>query len=554
MDDGLYKDAVAWFTQFIRQWPDCLKAYCCLASSLMEIGDNTSAENILERILLTDPEFNEAERMLAKIYMKERRHEEAMELLSDSLLSDPVNNNTRLMLVECMNNAGEKDKAIGILKARLDVGDDNKDIMLKLASLYMENDEYDTALGYVDKVLDSHPDDPDVILIKANLLRLMLEYDESIELYKMLLKRYPDNPNIMMSLGSALAATGSYKPAIEYFNKSALFSKDNQEIIYNRGLARLASADLIAGWIDYEKRPSRLKIHNSIGIREWEGPEDKVNSLLVIGEQGIGDEVMFAGCLPNLLRDVKNCTVVIDARLAPVFECSFRNIRIIKKPGSGTLMNIRNIENHDAFIAMASLPLHYRRNEADFCSGNAYLQVNSEQKKYWNRKLSDYGDGLRLGLSWRGGQNRSIKQLRSIPLQKFHSILSNDGIVAVNLQYGDHAREISEYNNKYHDNLICFDKIDPLIDIGNFMALIANLDIVLSIDNSTVHFSGALGVRTWVLLPCYADWRWMNRNKHSLWYRSSKIFRQDKCLEWGPVLNEVKSELRKLSCKEQPYI
>jgi ADP-heptose:LPS heptosyltransferase len=168
--------------------------------------------------------------------------------------------------------------------------------------------------------------------------------------------------------------------------------------------------------------------------------------------------------------------------------------------------------------------------------------------KKWKNRLAELGEGIKVGISWRGGSKDSMKASRSIELISWESILQSDAHF-VNLQYGDCTDEIEQIQQESGVHIYDWDDADPLTDLENFTAQIAALDLVISIDNSTVHFSGAVGTPTWVLLPDVPDWRWMLDRDDSPWYSEVRLFRQKMSGNWSDVISNVKSELER--CRDK---
>ena len=136
-----------------------------------------------------------------------------------------------------------------------------------------------------------------------------------------------------------------------------------------------------------------------------------------------------------------------------------------------------------------------------------------------------------------------VQSIRSIALERWVSLLSIQKYSFINLQYGDCSSELRELREKYGISILDWEDTDPLKDLDNFAAKIASLDLVISIDNSTVHIAGALGIPTWVLLPFIPDWRWMLNREDSPWYSSIRLFRQSSLEEWDRVIENIKKQL-----------
>jgi ADP-heptose:LPS heptosyltransferase len=147
-----------------------------------------------------------------------------------------------------------------------------------------------------------------------------------------------------------------------------------------------------------------------------------------------------------------------------------------------------------------------------------------------------------VGISWRGGTG-AARRARSIPLSELSEILSQPRVGWVSLQYGEHAQELEAVRDALGVEIFHDRAIDPLQDLDAFAAQTAAMDLVISVDNSTVHMAGALNIPVWVMLPKVPDWRWRLGQAYSPWYPSARLFRQSVAGEWKPVACEVAEAL-----------
>ena len=149
-----------------------------------------------------------------------------------------------------------------------------------------------------------------------------------------------------------------------------------------------------------------------------------------------------------------------------------------------------------------------------------------------------------MGISWKSG-NKQFGKKRSIELKLWEKIILNKNFFFINLQYGDVANEINEFKNIYKKEIFHDKEINSLKSIDDFAAQIAALDLVISVDNSTVHLSGALGKNTWTLLPNTPEWRWSMKREYSLWYPKMRLFRQNRNGSWQDVFDRIDKTLKK---------
>ena len=159
--------------------------------------------------------------------------------------------------------------------------------------------------------------------------------------------------------------------------------------------------------------------------------------------------------------------------------------------------------------------------------------------------LSEYKrnrESLLVGISWKS-VNVQEGPKRSVGLEQWGPILNVTGVRFVSLQYGECSRELQAVYDRFGIEVLKDEKVNPLISLESFAAQVAAMDLVISVDNSTVHFAGALGIDVWTMLPSEPDWRWGLKGDKTRWYSTMRLFRQEKRGNWEPVISKIAGEL-----------
>jgi hypothetical protein len=268
----------------------------------------------------------------------------------------------------------------------------------------------------------------------------------------------------------------------------------------------------------------------------WTGEKLASGSLLLWGEQGVGDEIMFAGLVPDALRTGNHCILDCEPRLNPLFTRSFPGVQVVSGCGPG----LRPELEIAAQLPTGSLPGLFRKSSAEFAATKSpYLVADPAEREQFRGR---YADGRRLiGLAWQTN-NRKTARFRSISLSRFAPLFALPDTRWVSLQYGRHGK--LENQIQAASAPLLFDHtVDQLKNIDAFAAQVAALDLVITIDNSTAHLAGALGVPVWVMLPFAPDWRWLLEREDSPWYPAVRLFRQPQPGDWQSVIEKVESAL-----------
>ena len=323
---------------------------------------------------------------------------------------------------------------------------------------------------------------------------------------------------------------------------------DAASIVWHYSLLLLGFRDFEQGWHLYNQRILRsaetLVTKRAFRLCTDEIPEGV--PLLIDSEQGIGDEVAHLSCLNELITQLDNNIVLqVEDRLKLATARSFPNLEVISK----TEINDEEISRKYAInyrFPLGSAPGIVRKTEQSFSNSHAFLKADPHLKKKWREQIDSIGAGLNIGISWAGG-TKKVQSIRSIPLKSWHFLHHIDANI-ISLQYGKHDKELNSAQKTFGIEIKKYNEIDPLTDLENFFALISNLDLVISIDNSTVHFAGALGVETWAMLPRACYFYWSFTGTQSLWYPSVKLYRQSKQDNWKDVISNVGHDLHQ-RCK-----
>jgi Flp pilus assembly protein TadD len=306
------------------------------------------------------------------------------------------------------------------------------------------------------------------------------------------------------------------------------------------GVVHLQLCDFERGWAEYEWRfwSEQVTGTRSSPGADWDGSPLAGRSILLRAEQAIGDQILFASIVPEVLGDAARVLIECDKRLVPLFTRSFPAADVLAFPYRGWRTRPRR-SWPDVRAWLGTLPLHYRRSSAAFPRHNGFLTPDPGLVAKWTRRMQALGPALKVGISWAGGSEPYSRALRSIPLADWSPLLATPGVAFVNLQYGPARSDARHTPVRVHD----WPDADPVRDLDDFAAEIAALDLVVSIDNSTVHMAGALGQRVWTLVPYSATWRWPPGRQDSLWFPSMRVFQQRQPREWGLVLARVKTML-----------
>jgi hypothetical protein len=305
----------------------------------------------------------------------------------------------------------------------------------------------------------------------------------------------------------------------------------------------LSSGEYSSGWAHYEFRLRRHDAHvRSRDLPWWRPGMSSKDRVLVLAEQGLGDEIMFASCFADLMALSPHCVIECDARLGALFSRSFPSARILMRDTSGGPAPAD--DGVVAQIAAGSLPRFFRQRSEDFPRRDAFLRASESRVAYWRQTLQALGPGIKIGIAWTGGALKTRRSLRSLALAELSPLLQIPSTQFVSLQYTKCDDEIAALARA--TGIVVHHWPETLADYDETAALVTALDLVITVTSSIVHLSGALGKLTWVLVPSVPEWRYLNSGHAMPWYSSVRLFRQRELREWAPVIEAIRAALLRL--------
>ncbi len=410
--------------------------------------------------------------------------------------------------------------------------------------------EAEGALADAEAALAIKPDLASAHRYRSRALLMLDRRDEALASLDAAVALQPDNPDNPAIRAAILTQLGQFSEAAAELDLAVAREPDNPYFRQSRAHARLRLGRFVDGWADYRNRFSAVTFQRSsrgsvpfaliprlevdVGREELMG-----RRVLLIGEQGVGDQIMYASALPDLIRDAGPITCVTSPRMRSLFAASFPNIE-----------NLDNAEGldlgrFDKVIPIATLGPLYRNRLQDF-PGTPYLAPRADILAGWRARLGEKTTPLRVGISWRGGAQSTGGTARSLSLETLRPLLERADCEFVNLQYGKVQDEVDAFNRTLARPMLNF----PRDEIENFEALaglVANLDLVVSVQTTLIHLSGAIGAPCLVMIPFIPEWRYGATGETMPWYDSLRLVRQQVRGDWAPAIAEVGRSLDQMA-------
>lgn len=360
------------------------------------------------------------------------------------------------------------------------------------------------------------------------------------EHFEIALALRPDLVDAHINMALVHKTMGDHDKAIACLDRALALDPNRSDARENRAYALMAAGNLRAAWPDYEWRWHNPSTRRPFTQPWWDGTPLDGKELLVWGEQGIGDEFMGVGMLPDVMRCGGRCVLECEPRLVDLFARSFPNVTVVPRQ---TPPHPRTLKA-DRQIALFSLARYFRNEASDFPRGRPHLVPDPARVEHWRSWLGGLGPGKTVGLVWK--TRLSLWQhRRSFPsLDQLNAILETPGVVFVNLQYDDYAEDIEAMRRQTGVTIHCPEGIDLTNDLDDVAALTFALDGVVGNMTSVVPLAGAVGRPSWMLVhPSFGEKTYCHFD-HLPWCPTTRIRRLSYDEDWSGPLNRIAADLR----------
>ncbi|CAO3354480.1 tetratricopeptide repeat protein [Azospirillum melinis] len=366
----------------------------------------------------------------------------------------------------------------------------------------------------------------------------------------------PDEAGIHNNLGDALLLAGHPEDALAHVQAALAITPQLGDARLLRAVALLTLGRFEEGWAAWEDRwtvPPWRFVAGRFPQPAWTGQPLGRNRLLIWGEQGIGDEIQFASLLPLLVQGGVRCMLECEPRLVPLLARSLPDVEVIARswPPHPSLTQMNAVDPTGAPVATpiaAQIPagsLPRLLADAGGAPRSAAPYLLADPARVSGFRAAIPAGNLAVGIAWHTS-NPKHGRSRNIPLRVLAHALRRPGVRLLVLQYGDWGQEIAALKAEGID-IEVLAGLDPWSDLDGLAAAVAAVDLVVCIDNVTVHLAGALGRPTCALLPFAAEWRWQRDRTDTPWYPTVTLCRQQAPKDWSVPLRLVRQRLDELA-------
>jgi hypothetical protein len=324
-----------------------------------------------------------------------------------------------------------------------------------------------------------------------------------------------------------------------------------------RSTIKLCMGRISEGWKDYEVRLDSLfagSPHFMVERPRWQpGTDIFGKSLLVMAEQGLGDEVLFANLIPDLIERVGpegKVSLVMEPRLVGLFQRSFPTAAVSAentfKYETHVLKSAPAVKQDeiDLWAPMGSFLQEYRPAIASYPKRERFLLPDADRVSHWKSELAKASDKPKVGILWKSNLLKGQRLRFFSPFEQWEPVLRTPGVTIVNLQYGDCSEEIALAKEKFGVDIWTPPEIDLKQDLDDLSALCCAVDLVLGFSNATTNLAGACGAPVWMIAG-RNSWTRLGQSEGYAWYPQVRMFDAPADNDWSGVMNTIAAELTK---------
>ncbi len=558
---GLFAEAISTLQDARAHQPNEARLLLELADCLVDAGQNDAAIEAATECLGMDIESADAHAMLARALEASGDTDSALESFMTAVSLEPNHVHWWFALGRLSQASGDHKAAIERYQTVTALDPTLKEAWFNLGNAYHNAESipeaaaaYKQALSIDDGYAEAHAG-------LGTVLQKLDRLDEAVEALRIAVRLKPDFADAHYNLGNGLEDLGQQDDAIKSFETAIAIRPDFISAQFNLALALLRNGAYGRGWRQYEYRwhPGRVQaIPRRLKGALWLGDSDiEDKRILLHSEQGLGDTLQFCRYIP-LVEALKPEQIIVEVQpaLCSLISASFGSDRITVVPTDPSWPAGDNLPPFDLHCPLLSLPLAFRTELHSIPNKFPYLSVDPQRVAAWGARLN--GDSaiaagaLKIGLVWAGDCRRHIPEAievdrrRSMALREFEPLLSVPGIRLISLQKGEPAAQAR--NAPFDTGMI-----DLMGDVNSFQdtaELVANLDLVISVDTSVAHLVGALAKPVWMLSRFNGCWRWLMTGEASPWYPTMRVLRQQAPWAWQPLVASIADDLTKIAANK----
>jgi tetratricopeptide (TPR) repeat protein len=540
---GGIEKGVLYLEKSIKVDPKQPKAISNLANALMEIEKFEEAIQYYNHALKLDSNFSDAYYNKARALKFTQKYEEAILNYQQAIKLNPQYFHAIVNLGFLYNELKEYDKALEQYNLAINLNPQSAEARYNRGIVYENLNESDKALNDYNLAIQIKPNFVDAYNNKSGVFRKLQRYEDAIEVVNQSIKIDPNNSVSINKKGLFLFEKKDFEGALNNFNWAIKLNPGFSDAVFNKAILKLSQDNYEDGWKFYQARWETKKLlYLQTSKPELLDFHITQKNILIWSEQGIGDEILFSSLLQDAFKLSNNFIVSIDPRMLSLFQRSFKKFTNVTFISSKKLPNEISYDFH---LPIGNLGKFFRSSLGDFKKQPLNYLICDDEKSMSLKKAFKNSKKFICGIAWKSN-NEEIGSDKSLSLKQLLPILELSDIDFIDLQYGETADEKKYLFDEHGIEIKTIDQVDNFSDIDGLSSLIDACDFVITSSNITAHLSGALGKKTYLLMPYSVGkiWYWHENRNKSLWYPSVNIYRQESNNSWNLPIENIISDLK----------
>jgi tetratricopeptide (TPR) repeat protein len=507
---------------------------------LRQEGKLDDAISHWQRALALQPRQKLALNNLGAAYTEKWNPDAAITMLRDAIRLDPDFAEAHANLSTALLGQKKYDEAIAAARRAVELQPKRHETHNALGMALFGAKRYDEAVEAFRDVLQLAPNEHSAFNNLAAAYEMVGKIDEWVKIFEAQVRDWPDDVDAIDTLATVYRNIGRVPEAIALAEKAIQMKPDFAEAHFNHAMSLLTAGRYKEGFAEYEYRwhcKDFATGPRELGRPHWDGSDPAGKTILVTTEQGYGDVLQFSRYLP-ILAD-RGAKVLVESW--PILTDLVKGVRgVAGVAEAGSL-----IPEFDEHVALLSLPHLFGTTMETIPQNVPYMSADAERLARWKQRIDSEAAGqFKVGLVW-GGRPKPDPR-RSTTLEALGPLAQVPGVAFFSLQKGDPVEQLRDPPR----GMKISDLGADCDDFADTAAAVQNLDLLISIDSAPAHLGGALGARTWTMLPLSCDWRWGVNRDDCPWYPTMRLFRQPGPRDWDSVVATMKGELEKIATKK----
>lgn len=533
---NLPKQALQRFRTALALKPDFDFAWYELARVHVGLADLDAALQAYSKALAVNPEFEDAAFNKVNLLVRLERWQAALdEVVASRFHSE--HHPLRVYEALALGRLKRNDKGLLIIDKVLSHKPDYVEALHVKGTILASMGKSTLALPIYLRAIELNPNFASAMSDAGAIYAKSDRYDQALAMYARAIEAQPDHPDALFNYCVGFLHLGRCQDAIDMAERGLAYHPGHADMHWVKGAALLRSGELEKGWGELEWRFQAKSLGSALVKPKckqptWNGQPIHGKTIWVQAEQGFGDTIQLLRYVPLLFA--KGARVLLSVQEPLIALCRpFKDYCVLIAPGEA-------IPVFDFYCPMFSLPLAFKTTLSNIPAQVPYLSSEPNLQCAWEAKLGPRKTP-RIGLVWSGNPAFQNDEKRSVPLAALVSQLPS------NCRYISLQKEVRKGDREVLKQSVIFDTSGDLHTFADTAALIACMDVVISVDTSVAHLASALAKTVWIMLPYSPDWRWLMERNDSPWYPTAHLFRQQNDLSWQSVLVRIGSKLSTIS-------